>query len=95
MENSINLKIELPQDVIKKLESIIIETVTKTIQQHVGDIKTEPKMFTRKEAASALRITLQTLRVYEIQGRLLPKRAGKRVLYKQEDIEAFIGSLRQ
>jgi|GEM_PF-3156568 len=94
MENSINLKIDLPADVIKKLEAVIIETVTKTIQQHVGDIKTEPKMFTRKEAASALRITLQTLRVYELQGRLIPKRAGKRVLYSKQSIEDFIASLR-
>jgi hypothetical protein len=94
MENSIHLKIDLPQDVIKKLENVIIETVTKTIQQHVGDIKAEPKMFTRKEAANALRITLQTLRVYELQGRLIPKRAGKRVLYSKQSIEDFIASLR-
>jgi hypothetical protein len=94
MENSINIKIDLPQDVISKLENVIIETVTKTIQQHVASIKAEPKMYTRKEAASALRITLPTLRAYEIQGRLIPKRAGKRVLYKKEDLELFITSLR-
>lgn len=94
MENFINLKIDLPQEVISKLENIIIETVTRTIQQHVADIKAEPKMFTRKEAANALRITLPTLRVYEVQGRLIPKRAGKRVLYSKQDIENFIASLR-
>jgi hypothetical protein len=94
MENSINLKIDLPPDIIKKLENVIIETVTKTLQDHVASIKAEPKMYTRKEAANALRITLQTLRVYEIQGRLIPKRAGKRVLYKKQDIETFIASLR-
>lgn len=76
MENSINLKIELPQEVINRLESVIIETVTRTINQHVDNIKAEPKMFTRKEAAQTLRITLPTLRLYEIQGRLLPKRSG-------------------
>lgn len=94
MENSISLKIDLPQDVINKLENIIIETVTRTIQQHVADIKAEPKMLTRKEAAATLRITLPTLRVYELQGRLIPKRAGKRVLYSKEAIEHFIESLR-
>jgi hypothetical protein len=31
MENSINLKIDLPPDIIKKLENVIIETVTKTL----------------------------------------------------------------
>ena len=94
MENLINLKIDLPEDVIRKLEEVIIETVTKTLKQRVSDIKAEPKMYTRKEAANALRITLPTLRIYELQGRLIPKRAGKRVLYLKEDIEAFIASLR-
>jgi hypothetical protein len=94
MENSISVKIDLPPDIIKKLENVIIETVTKTLQEHVACIKAESRMYTRKEAANALRITLQTLRVYEIQGRLIPKRAGKRVLYKKEDIEHFIASLR-
>lgn len=94
MENSINLKIDLPQDTLRKLEAVIIETVTKTLEKHVASIKAEPKMLTRKEAASALRITLPTLRVYEVQGKLMPKRAGKRVLYTKEDIEEFIASLR-
>ncbi|MFD0998717.1 helix-turn-helix domain-containing protein [Ohtaekwangia kribbensis] len=94
MENFINLKIDLPDDLIQKLEKVIVDTVTKTLQQRVADIKAEPKMYTRKEAANALRITLPTLRLYEIQGRLIPKRAGKRVLYSKENIEAFIASLR-
>lgn len=94
MENSINLKIDLPDDVLRRLENIIVETVTKTLQQHIDNIKTEPKMFTRKEAASALRVTLQTLRIYELQGRLIPKRAGKRVLYTKQSMEEFIASLR-
>lgn len=94
MENSINLKIDLPPDIIKKLENVIIETVTKTLQEHVANIRAEPKMYTRKEAASALRVTLPTLRVYEVQGKLIPKRAGKRVLYTKRDIEDFIASLR-
>lgn len=95
MENFINLKIDLPDDLIQKLEKVIVDTVTRTLQQRVADIKAEPKMYTRKEAANALRITLPTLRQYEIQGRLVPKRAGKRVLYTKNDIDLFIASLRQ
>ena len=93
MENLINIRIELPQEVINKLESVIVETVTKTIKAHVANIREEPKMYTRKEAAQALRITLPTLRQYEIQGRLIPKRAGKRVLYPKHVIEHFIATL--
>ena len=51
MEDLINIRIELPQEVIKKLEFVIIETVTKTIKAHVDNIREEPKMYTRKEAA--------------------------------------------
>ena len=93
MENLINIRIELPQEIIDKLEFVIIETVTKTIKAQVDNIREEPKMYTRKEAALALRITLPTLRQYEIQGRLIPKRAGKRVLYPKHAIEHFIASL--
>ena len=93
MENLINIRIQLPQEVINKIESVIVETVTKTIKQHVDNIKAEPKMYTRKEGAQALRITLPTLRQYEIQGRLIPKRAGKRVLYPKHAIEHFIATL--
>lgn len=93
MENLINIRIELPQEIIDKLEFVIIETVTKTIKAQVDNIKEEPKMYTRKEAAQALRITLPTLRQYEIQGRLIPKRAGKRVLYPKHVIERFIAAL--
>jgi len=94
MENTVNLKFDLPAELISKLETVIIETVTRVLAQHVSSIKTEPKMFTRKETAEVLRITLPTLRAYEIQGRLLPKRAGKRVLYCKKDIEEFIASLK-
>ena len=94
MENFINLKIDLPQDILTKLENLIMETIKKTLQQHVANIQAEPKRFTRKEAADALRITLPTLRVYELQGRPIPKRAGRRVLYTKSAIEAFIASLR-
>jgi hypothetical protein len=94
MSNSVNLKIDLPQEVLAKLERVIVETVTNTIKAHVESIRSVPKMFTRKEAAAALRITLPTLRQYEIHGRLIPKRAGKRVLYSKKDIEGFVASLR-
>ncbi len=93
MENSINIQVELPQVVIDKLQSVIIETVKNTLKQHMDDIKAEPKMFTRKETAKSLRITLPTLRAYEIQGRLVPKRAGKRVLYHKADIDSFLADL--
>jgi hypothetical protein len=69
-------------------------TADQYLVEHIANIKAEPKMYTRKEAASALRVTLPTLRVYEIQGKLIPKRAGKRVLYSKEAIENFIASLR-
>ncbi len=94
-ENSITLKIVLPDEVIKNIESVVAATITKTLTEHIQKIKAEPKMYTRKEAAQILRISLPTLRAYEIDGRLVPGRAGKRVLYSKEAIENFIVTQRQ
>jgi hypothetical protein len=93
-QNTFTLKIELPPEVIHKLELVITETITRTLHQHVASIKSEPMMVTRKEAAKILRVTLPTLRVYELQGRLVPKRSGKRVLYTRMEIDRYIDSLR-
>ena len=97
MENLINIRIELPQEIIDKLEFVIIETITKTIKAQVDNIREEPKIYTRKEAAQALRITYLLLYPpfvnMKIQGRLIPKRPGKRVLYPKHVIEHFIASL--
>lgn len=93
MENFINIKLDLPNEVFIKLESVIVETVTKTIREQVSTITATPKLYTRKEAAEALRVTLPTLRQYEIQGRLIPKRAGKRVLYSKHSIDEFLSAI--
>jgi hypothetical protein len=94
MENTVTLKIELPKAVIENLERIITETVIRVLTDHVDKIKAEPKLYSRKEVANLLRITLPTLRVYEVRGRLVPKRAGKRVLYAKQDVEDFIETLK-
>jgi hypothetical protein len=94
MENIVMLRIELPKDVIENLQRIITETVIRALSDHVDKVKTEPKLYSRKEVAKQLQVTLPTLRVYELQGRLVPKRAGKRVLYTKQAIEDFIETLR-
>jgi hypothetical protein len=94
MDNIITLKIELPQEFLVKLETLIVQTVTKTLNEHIRKIKEQPKMLTRKEAAHALRISEVTLRSYELRGTLIPKRAGRRVLFTQEAIDEFISRRR-
>lgn len=90
MQNTI--QIQLPEDVFTRLESTITSTVERALRDHVAKVQAQPNRLTRVEAAKALRVTLPTLRTYELLGRLKPKRAGRRVLYDEKEIEAFLSS---
>ena len=47
---------------------------------------------TTDEVCATLRVTRQTLRTWHIDGKLPKYKAGRRVLYKVEDIKQFIES---
>lgn len=47
---------------------------------------TEPRFYSRKEAAKKLQVTLPTLHTWTQEGRVNGHRVGSRVLYKEEDI---------
>lgn len=49
--NEIVLKIDLPKEVINKLELVIIEAITETLEKHIEAIRAEPKLFSRTETA--------------------------------------------
>lgn len=90
MDNTI--KLSLPDDVFNRIEQTITITLERCLRQHVANVQAQPMRLTRNEAAKELHVTLPTLRSYEVQGKLKPKRAGRRVLYDQKDIEAFLSS---
>lgn len=92
MENTI--KISLPDDVYNRIKEVINSTIETCLTERMNKINAAPVLRSREETKSLLKVTLPTLRNYEIQGTLIPKRAGRRVLYDQRDIDAFLNSNR-
>lgn len=92
MQNTIN--IQLPDDVFVRLENTITSCVERALIEHVAKVQAKPVRLTRVEAARELRVTLPTLRQYELTGRLKPERIGRRVLYNRSDIETLLSSSR-
>lgn len=50
----------------------------------------EDRLITRREAAKALNITLQTLWCLEKRGELIPNRVGKKVLYRETALTQYL-----
>lgn len=53
----------------------------------------EPKYLTRLEVCERLSITLPTLKQYTLQGIIPGYRVGRRILFREEDIEACLERL--
>ena len=69
------------------LETILRTLVRETIEQYEAE-KTEPKL-TIKQVSKRLGVDPSTLWRWEREGYLTPSRIGRKVLYKQSDIEAI------
>jgi hypothetical protein len=82
--------LELPDSVFERLQETIERVVSETLQKHVEAILAEPAKLTRAEVCKRLRITPPTLRKLEQDGRLIPERVGRRVLYDGRKIEMFL-----
>ena len=82
--------LELPDSVYLRLEETIKRTVEEALNRNIDKIHEEPQLLTRKQVATQLRISLPTLRKLELDGKLIPERAGKRVLYNKRTIEYFL-----
>ena len=91
-------------DIIKKLDPEIVElgtfwlqqviekTVEASLVKHIALIKAEPELLTRAQVAKQLRITQPTLRKLELDGKLIPERAGRRVLYNARKVQIFLNT---
>lgn len=79
------------------LEELITEISRKAYEQAYKDIteriaKQEPKMYTRKEVADRLSISLPTLHELVKQGVIVPTYVGRKPLFKAQDIEEAIST---
>jgi 2-phosphoglycerate kinase len=82
--------LELPDEVYQRLEAVIQKTVAEALQKHVDAIHAVPNLLSREETAKLLRVSLPTLHTYEASGRLIPQRAGRKLLYDRKAINEFL-----
>ena len=80
---------QLTQYILNKedLETILRTLVRETIEQYEAE-KTEPKL-TIKQVSKRLGVDPSTLWRWERDGYLTPTRIGRKVFYKQADIETI------
>lgn len=79
------------------LESFVNEIAKKAYEQAYKDItermaKKEPRMYTRKEVAERLKISLPTLHSLMNQGILKPTYVGRKPLFNAFEIEEAIAT---
>lgn len=82
-----HLVLSIPLDELEKLQKKWIKEV---LQEYIIEIKNQSeqidKMFTRKETAEFLKVSLPTLHIWSKTGKLKFYRIGNRVLYKKNEI---------
>lgn len=74
---------------VEELQSIITNTVSAEFKKQF-DLKLSPKekdkLFTRSQTAELLNISAATLLVYTKKGKIKAHRIGRRILFKESDI---------
>jgi excisionase family DNA binding protein len=88
--NELRVNVDLPEEVLLKIERRISDTLDRVLASRTSDILRKPKKLTRKETAQKLKISLPTLSKHERTGLLKSERIGRRVLFSEDDIEAYL-----
>ncbi|MCT4172065.1 helix-turn-helix domain-containing protein [Elizabethkingia anophelis] len=90
MENSI---IQFSQITVEELGQFIEEKIASAIKKSTIISKSEERLlYTRKETAELLDISLTTLHNWNKAGILNAKKMGSRVYYSKEDVMALLNS---
>jgi hypothetical protein len=79
--------------IIEELQNLIRSTIREEIQLVLDKEPDENKYFTRKEAATLLKISIPTLHQYTKIGIIKGSRIGTRVLYKLKDLESSMNEI--
>jgi DNA-binding transcriptional regulator YhcF (GntR family) len=88
MEQGFCIPVALDAKTLEVIRAIVDETVSK---YH----KPDTRLFSRKEVAEKLGITLVTLDIWNKKGLIESHRVGGRVYYKQEAIDRAINKLQK
>ena len=80
------------EDLAETMEVLIDYMANRVYKRLVSVMPPEPKYYTRIETAEMLHISLPTLRSLAEQGRITPKRVGRKVLYNASEIDSLVNS---
>jgi len=74
-----------------ELENLFDKKINNAFSKHLESQKpNRQKLLNRKEVSSLLRISLVTLSKLTSSGKLKGYRVGKKILYKEAEIESFL-----
>lgn len=92
MDKKITLQIPIRDFLIEYSDQLL--TFLQNSQKSDEDRENDFNYYTRKETAKRLKISLPTLNEYTKQGIIVGNRLGRRVLYRQSDIESALKAIR-
>ena len=87
---------ELFQQFSEHLRPIIKAEVNNALEAYNSQLESKPKdenLYTRKETAKKLNVSLVTLTKHVYQGKIIAHRVGSRVLFKAEDINNCLNKI--
>lgn len=77
-----------------ELHQIIIEAVKQAQLEIIPQAPLSPKLFTRREAANELRISLPTLKKHTKTGKVKAYRIGGKVMYRADELAASLKKIK-
>ena len=78
---------------LSDIKKIVEEAIDKKLNSITASPKDEAKLYTRKETANFLKISLPTLHDWTKSGVVKADRIGNRVLYKYEEIAQALNQI--
>ncbi|MBJ6119498.1 helix-turn-helix domain-containing protein [Pontibacter sp. BT310] len=77
-------------ELMSKTFAVELEKVLPYVLSAVKSSINEQKLYTRKEAAEKLNVSLTTLHNWKVQGILVPMQSGRKCLYTAEQLDTFL-----
>lgn len=82
-----NISITISINELKEFADYLLQRNT---EEHIGRLRKSPKLYTRKEVAKLLHITLPTLSRFYNDGIIPCKRIGSRILFEADEIDKIV-----
>jgi excisionase family DNA binding protein len=81
---------DLPEEMLVRIEERLAARLERLLDERVNAIMAKPRNLTRDEVAAKLRVSLPTLHKYEKNGLIKGQRIGRRVVFSEGEIDAYL-----